>query len=175
MTSLPPKRWGFSKAPPVTVWPLTRSTTRKTTVVVPTSMARPEQAAACLVEGQAVVEDHVALDGDHGVDLAGGLARGLQDVHAPADDGELDVLVDRDDRGLAGEAEVLGQVGLRLGARREGLSSPADLDDALAAASRPPARLGDGDGDLVRVVEERLAGLERPAVDAMDDLGHEDS
>ena len=41
MTSEPPKRWGFSKEESATTSPVSRFSSRMTTVVVPRSMARP--------------------------------------------------------------------------------------------------------------------------------------
>ena len=70
-----------------------------------------------------------------GIDLGDGLAGFLEDVHAPADDGELDVALSRFDGGLASESEGLGQVLLGLGASAELLAALADLDGALAAAA----------------------------------------
>ena len=56
--------------------------------------------------------------------------------------------------------------------RGPGRRRPADLDDALAAAPGPAARLRARHRDLVGVVEERPADLQRAALGAMDDLGH---
>ena len=65
-----------------------------------------------------------------------------------------------------------GQVLLGGGARAQGRRALTDLDDTLAASARSPARLRDGHRDLVGVVEERPADLQRAALGAMDDLGH---
>ena len=57
------------------------------------------------IEGDAVVEDRVLGGGDDGVDVGDGLAGLLEDMHAPTDDGELDITLGRLDLRLAGEAE----------------------------------------------------------------------
>ena len=94
---------------------------------------------AAQVERDAVVEDRAIADRDDRVDLGDGLPGLLEDVHAPADDGELDVVLDRLDLGLAGQSEGLRQVLLGLGARGEGIAALADLDDTLTAAARASA------------------------------------
>ena len=142
ITSLPPKRWGFSKAPPLTTWPSVRSMRRKTTGGGAHVDGQAQHVLATQVERDAVVEDGVLGDGDDRVDLGDGLAGFLEDVHAPADDGELDVTVGRLDLGLAGQSEVprAGTPRPRCG-RESWLAALADLDDALAAAARAAARL----------------------------------
>ena len=132
-----------------------------------------EHVRARQVDGDAVVADGMLVARHDGVDLGHrSIARRLEDAHAPADDRELDVEVGRFDMGLAGEAEVRRQVLLGLRALRQRLAARADLDDALAAAARPAARLRHGDRHLVGVVEERAALLGGSTVGAVDDVGH---
>ncbi len=134
-----------------------------------------EDVLATQIEGDAVVEDGALVGGDDGVDVGDGLAGVLQDAHAAADDGELDIALGRLDVGLAGEAEALGKVRLCLGTGRQRLGPLADLDGALAAAPGTSARLGHSERDLVGIVEDRLAHGQGAAIDAVDDLGHVDS
>ena len=80
--------------------------------------------------------DRVLGGGDHGIDFGDGLASFLQDVHAPADDRELDVSFGRLDSCLAGKAEVPGQVLLGIGASAELGAALADLYGTLATSAR---------------------------------------
>ena len=140
ITSLPPKRCGFSSAPPATTWPVTQVDEPEHDGRGADVDREPEHVRARQVDRDAVVANGVLVERDDRVDLGQrGVTGRFEDAHPSADDRELDVDVGRFDAGLAGEAEVGRQVGLWLGAGRQRLPTRPDLDDALPAAARPPA------------------------------------
>ena len=94
------------------------------------------------------------------------------DPEPASQDAELEVALDPLHPRLAGQPERRAEDRLGVGPGRQLVAALAHLDDALAAAAGLPARCRDLGGELGRVVEQQVAGHERSALGAVDDVGH---
>ena len=121
-----------------------------------------QQVAPVPIDNGAVVENLVAPAADHRVQVHFLFQRLGEDLGLAPHGSEIDVDVGIVDDGLAGEAVLLAQESLGLGARPQRLHAAADLDDTLVAVAHAVAGRGHQNGELVGVVEDRLAALQAP-------------
>ena len=124
-----------------------------------------EDAAAVTVDDAWAVgsleDDLVAFaDGERVEFDVGAVDRLGEDAWLATEDVELDVGLDIDDCGLAGEAIVFAQEVLGVGERIERVHAASDFDDAFVALAGPAAGCRHAHGEIVGVVEEGLSGLE---------------
>ena len=176
MTSLPPKRWGFSNAPAASGSPDRRSRSWRTTVVVPTSSATPSRRSRARSTSSPFQRTRPPSTVIAGSTSRAGPGGRHEDLEAAPEDDELEVRVRRLalHDGAAGEPVARPQERLLLVGRAQGVLAAEDLDDALVAAARAPAGRRDDHRELVGRVEQRPARDERDAATAVDEVaGHD--
>ena len=157
MTSLPPKRCGFSSATTSTVRPSSRSTSSSTTVVVPTSIGDAVDPVAHRLERRLAVVDDAVDDADDGIDRPSGVRRRRRRRCAAGGARPRSRPRPRVRRRPPGRPAGTARAGTpRRGVGGDRCSAPSmHLDDALAAAPAGPARGRHPQPRRLRVVEER--------------------